>query len=442
MAPLALMLLRQGHKLYGSDRSYDQGQSLEKFKALQEAGVKLFPQDGSGVTSNIDTLVVSSAIEKTIPDVEAALSQNIPVRKRAEILAELFNTSQTGISVAGTSGKSTTTGMIAVMLEGLGLDPDVVNGGLIRNFDSAMRVGAGALFVVESDESDGSIALFNPAIAVLNNIALDHKSIEELETLFADFITRASKAAVLNFDDARVKSLAGSDCAPFLSYAIDNEAADLRAVNLSFEPTSVAFTLRESGGGSYPVRLNVPGAHNVSNALAALSVAKILELDMVKAINALEGFKGIARRFEIVGSQKGITLIDDFAHNPDKIAATLKVLKEFDGRLLVMFQPHGFGPLKLMGNELIHTFVEYLGDEDVLLMPEAYYAGGTADKSISSRKIIESVQNAGKKAHFFERRADIAPFLQKNARKGDRIIIMGARDDTLSDFAWEVLNFV
>ncbi len=445
MSPLAAIIVSRGSRAAGSDRARDRGDSPDKFRALESLGIKLFPQDGSGV-KDIDALVVSTAIEDSIPDVKAAKDKNIPIIRRAELLASLFNESKTGIAVAGTSGKSTVTGMIAVMLTEAGLDPTVMNGGVIRNFETParkglpnMRTGQGDAFVTECDESDGSIALYNPAIAVLNNISLDHKSVEELEALFGDFISRAKTAAVLNFDDARVRALAGKSKAPVYSYGLSGGRFTARDIKLRAD--GVSFTVHDDASGeSAAVVLNVPGEHNVSNALAAIAAAKAAGVSFADSAKTLASFKGTHRRLEVVGTQKGITVIDDFAHNPDKIAASLNTLKHFPGRLLVIFQPHGFGPLKLMGREIAETFAAHFDSQDMLLMPEAYYAGGTADCSVTAKHVIDMVTASGRKAQWFEKRADILPFVQKNAAKGDRIIVMGARDDTLSVFAQEIIS--
>ncbi len=424
MSALALILLRKGHKVYGSDRGHDRDESPEKFEELERAGIKLCPQDGSGITQVIDVLVVSSAVEESVPDVAQALAQNISIEKRAEVLAGLFN-KQRGISIAGTSGKTTVTGMVAHMLCEAGLDPSIMNGGQIVNFlDQGLpgnaRAGGSDLFVTETDESDGSIALFEPAIAVLNNITLDHKPMDELRPLFTDFLRKAKEAAIVNLDDPEAAKLAGAH-ENMITFSIDNPVATITAKDM-------------------PLNLKVPGRHNVSNALAALCVAQVLGLSLEQASKALESFKGIKRRFEIVGSYNGITVIDDFGHNPDKIEATLKALKESEGRVMAVFQPHGFGPTKMLKDGLVQTFVKNLSDNDMLLMPEIYYAGGTADKSISSRDIIDAVNAGGRRAHFFESRAAIQDFIIKNAEQGDRIVIMGARDDTLSDFARGILE--
>lgn len=426
MMPLAIILAKQGAKIIGSDRAYDRGDSAEKFKTLQSFGIEMVAQDGKHVAG--DALVVSSAIEDSIPDVAAAKAQSIRIMKRAELLAELFNAHETGIAVGGTSGKSTVTGMIATMLAGAGLDPTVMNGGVIRNFDAPgnMRVGGGKFFVTETDESDGTVEFFRPAISVLTNITLDHKSFDDLEKLFGDFIAHARQAVVLNMGDERALRLAARARAPVIFYGMK------LVKNIAYFQDGISFEF-----DGHLVRMKTPGEHNVLNALAALSTAKVIGLDMRAAISALEKFEGIKRRMEIVGTKNGITVIDDFGHNPDKIAAGLKTLKQFPGRLIVMFQPHGFGPLKLMGREIAETFKSYLGKDDLLMMPEAYYAGGTADRSVTAKHVVEW---AGGRARCFEKRAEILPTILLAVKTGDRVVIMGARDDTLGDFAREILE--
>ena len=441
MSSLAAIFVQKGYCILGSDRSYDQGTSKEKFQKLLDMGIKLFPQDGSGITNDLDALIVSSAVEDSIPDVKAAIELNIPIRKRAELLVEIFNESKIGISVAGTSGKSTVTGMIATVLSYAGFDPTVMNGGIINNFESNMRVGMGEVFVTETDESDGLIALYNPDIAVLNNIALDHKSLEELEILFSNFIAKASNAVVLNFDDEKIKALADKAGAMIFSYAIEDQSALLKACNITLEPSSTSFDIYElDTRKTYQVNLRQSGEHNIYNALACLSVCKSVGLQLDIAIKGLEEFTGIKRRFEFIGTKNGITVIDDFAHNPDKISATLKTLKLFDGNLIVIFQPHGFSPLKLMGHEIAESFVKHLSDQDILLMTEPFYAGGTTDRSISSKDIVDIIVSKNCNAICFKERMDILPFIKSNAKSGDRIVIMGARDDSLSDFAQEILD--
>ena len=444
--PLAVLLHKSGHRVVGSDRSYDQGKTPGKFQALQDLGIALFPQDGSAVSGDVDVLVVSSAVEETIPDVRAALEDNIPIVKRGALLAECFKAAECGIAVAGTSGKSSVTGMIGTILAEIGRDPTVVNGAEIINFRmnaqdkfSSVRKGEAGLFVAEMDESDGSIAHYNPSIAVLNNVALDHKSIEELEQIFGDYLARTSDAVVVNDDDPRVKNLCKSKAKKkIIRYALDAPSADLFASDLVPGRHDISFTV-QAYGNRYHAKLNVPGRYNVQNALAALGVCCAMGVDMEEGIRALGAFKGIHRRMEYIGTQGGISVIDDFAHNPDKIAASLGTLKAFDGRLIVMFQPHGFGPLRLMRRELVEVFARYLDAQDYLLMLEAYYAGGTVDRSVTAKDIVGDLKDRDVNAHWFSERNEIPDFIADTARAGDRVVIMGARDDTLHVFARDIL---
>jgi UDP-N-acetylmuramate--alanine ligase len=289
------------------------------------------------------------------------------------------------------------------------------------------------------DESDGSIARYTPHVAVVNNISLDHKSMEELRKLFADFTGKA-KVAVLNLDNDETAALAaraGKD--RVVSYSLSDARANLLATDIAPRPDGIAFTLKAEGK-SFSARLLVPGRHNVSNALAALAAVKAIGVPLADAVEALARFGGVRRRLETVGTARGVTVIDDFAHNPDKIAATLATLHDFPGRLLIMFQPQGFGPLRLMKNEFIRCFADNLAQDDVLTMPEPVYFGGTTDRSVSSDAIIAGVAAAGRQAFAFADRKQCGAKLLGIAKPGDRVVVMGARDDTLSVFAAELLD--
>jgi UDP-N-acetylmuramate--alanine ligase len=447
MAPLALIVQARGATVDGSDRSLDQGRNLKKFDFLRGRGVGLHPQDGSGVTRAEQMLVASGAIEETVPDVQAARRVGASLMSRADLLAELFNAAALPIGVAGTSGKSTTTGMIGFILHAVGLNPTIMNGAEMKNFITtetpfaSALVGLGEAFVSEVDESDGSIALYRPKIAVLNNVTLDHKSMEELRRLFRDFTAKAEHA-VLNLDDPETAAIAAETPAEKrLTYSLALPEADLLASDPTPAPDGISFTVRERTNGDVAtVRLGVPGLHNVSNALAALGAARACGVSLKDAAEALGRFSGIRRRLEVVGTAGGVTVIDDFAHNPDKIAATLDTLHAFPGRLLVMFQPHGFGPLRLMRDQFIDGFAEKLTGDDVLIMPEPVYFGGTVDRSVSTADIIAGVAARGVEAHALPDRAACGDLLIELAKPGDRIVIMGARDDTLSVFAAELVE--
>lgn len=444
MLPLAMIVQARGNAIEGSDRALDQGRTPEKFDWLRAHGVTLHPQDGSGVTRADQTVIATGAIEETVPDIGAARRAGAAIKTRPELLSELFNAAPTSVGVAGTSGKSTITGMIAWILNQTGRAPTVVNGAVMKNFADADHpfasalIGGPDLFVAEVDESDGSIARYDPTVAVVSNISLDHKSMEELRDLFGGFTARAT-TAVLNLDNPETAALAQT-LAPgkAITFGLGEEKADLSSHDLQPLPTGMKFRLIE-GWSEHDVILNVPGAHNVANALAALGAVKALGVPVGEAVRALETFAGIRRRLEVVGTANEITVIDDFAHNPDKIAATLKTLHAFDGRLLILFQPHGFGPLKLMKTEFIDGFVGLMRPDDVLLMPEPVYYGGTTDRSVGSEDIASGVRAAGRQAEALPTRADCGDRIVEIAKPGDRIIVMGARDDTLSTFAAELL---
>jgi UDP-N-acetylmuramate--alanine ligase len=439
MMPLAMILAGQGATVAGSDRSLDSGRLPAKFDSLRAMGIGLFPQDGSGVTSAEQTVVASTAVEASVADIVAADRLGAARMSRAELLAGLFNDAARSVGVAGTSGKSTVTGMIGWILHQTGRDPTVMNGAVMKNFASAdapfasALVGAGDAFVSEVDESDGSIALYRPRVAVLNNVSLDHKSMEELRLLFGDFIAGA-ETAVLNAGDAEVVALAGR-AKRMTTFAVE-APADLAAENLKPEPFAICFDL-VADGGRRGVRLAVPGRHNVSNALAAIAAAEAAGVSRDDAVRAIEGFTGLKRRFELVGEAGGVAVIDDFGHNPDKIAATLDTLHAFPGRLLILFQPHGYGPLKVMRGELVAMLQSKLGADDLLVLPDPVYQGGTVTRDVTSADIVADV---GRNALHVPDRAAAAARLVAEARPGDRIVVMGARDDTLSLLAAEMVK--
>ncbi|WP_242098214.1 Mur ligase family protein [Sphingomonas sp. CROZ-RG-20F-R02-07] len=443
MMPLAMILRARGAVVAGSDRGLDQGRVPAKFDALRAAGIALFPQDGSGVASPDQRVIASAAVEASVPDIVAADALGCARATRAETLAALFGASAVPIGVAGTSGKSTVTGMIGWILHAAGRDPTVMNGAVMKNFASAdapfasALVGRGEAFVSEVDESDGSIALYRPTIAALNNVSLDHKGLDELRQLFGDFVRKAV-VAVVNIGDAEAARIAETVAAESLvSVAID-APADLVAERLVPAPFAIAFDL-VAGDERHRVTLAVPGRHNVANALVALGAARAAGVPLAVAVGAIAGFTGLRRRFDHVGDAGGVSVIDDFGHNPDKIAATLATLHAFPGRLLLLFQPHGYGPLRTMRRELVATFVDGMAAGDRLVLPDPVYQGGTVARDVTSADIAADITGAGGDARHIADRAAAAAALVAAARPGDRIVVMGARDDTLPLLAADML---
>ncbi len=447
MLPLAMIVKGMGADVAGSDRSFDQGRTPEKFAWLAGQGITLSPQDGSGIHRPEQVLVASAAIEDSVPEVAAARELGCARMTRAELLSHLFNASPRSIAIGGTSGKSTVTGMIGWIMEQDGRDPTIMNGAVMKNFRHAdnpfasARVGYHGTFVAEVDESDGSIDLYNPGVSVLLNVSLDHKSIEELRRLFGDFVARGGVAAV-NYDDEDARFL-GERAKRRLSFGIDHPQA-----NLGIEPGTIvegathisALLVDRRNNTAHSLRLPMPGRHNLSNALAAIAGAVAAGVAVHDAATALSGFKGLARRFDIVGtSASGVTVIDDFGHNPEKCRATLRTLKSQPGRVIAFFQPHGYGPLRQMGHELAQTFAAELDTDDITIMCDPVYFGGTVDRSQGTERIIDLIREAGGTAEHIPTREDCAARIVQLARPGDRVVVMGARDDTLSEFAQNLL---
>jgi len=448
MLPLALILRGQGAQIAGSDRSRDQGRSPKKFAWLERQGIALFPQDSSGIASAEQVVVASAAIEDTVPEIVRAKELGCQRMTRAELLSTLFNRAECGIAVGGTSGKSTVTGMLGWIMHEAGRDPTIMNGAVMKNFVSpdvpfaSARVGSGGTFVSEVDESDGSIALYRPQVAVLLNVSLDHKSMDELRVLFGDFLA-ASGCVAINADDPEAVALAAiAPTAITFGIASENSAIGIEPGSIAQTATSVAAqVLDRDKGRRHSLVLAMPGLHNLSNALAAIAGAHAAGVPVGQAVKALASFKGLARRFDIVGtSPAGITVIDDFGHNPEKCAATLRTLKSRPGRVIAFFQPHGYGPLRQMGHELAKVFAKLLGPEDVTILCDPVYFGGTTDRSEGSERIVRLIAEAGGGAEYIPAREDCGARIVELGRPGDRIVIMGARDDTLSEFAKGLLE--
>ncbi len=432
MSALAQMAAMGGGSVSGSDRDFDRGRNLHVKAALEALGVKLYPQDGSGITAATAELALSTAIEDSNPEVLKARELFLKISHRSELLAEQVNRFDS-IVVAGTSGKSTAAAMLFAILEAAGLGPSIITGGALVQLQERGLIGnawrgKGRLLVVEADESDGSIVRYTPKTGVLLNISKDHKELAELNKIFLEFAGNCGTILV-NADDAQARALLPA--APAFGFNAGGwkvEGVRLEAFSSRFSLNGVEFSLP------------APGLYNIENALAACAAAGVYGVKPEAARAGLANFRGVERRFRLAGEKNGVKVIDDFAHNPAKVSAVLKALRNaVRGRVFAVYQPHGFAPTRHLKAELIAAFVAGLGPEDCLMMPEIYYAGGTASKDISSKDISAAVAAAGRKALFFANRGEIPAALSKLARPGDIIAVMGARDATLSAFAGQVL---
>jgi UDP-N-acetylmuramate--alanine ligase len=447
MMPLALLMDERGADVTGSDRSIDAGRSAEKMALLKRRGIAVFPQDGSGISGKDLIVVASTAIEDTVPDMVAARAAGARVMRRSDLLAECFNAAKVGVAIGGTSGKSTATGMAGWLFEHAGRHPTIVNGAAMKNFETpdmpfaSAAVGDPDLFVAEVDESDGSIAKYRPRIAVLNNVSRDHKEMDELMALFSDFLRRAETAIVNVDNDHAATAAAGLPPDKVIFVSREGRPARLYASDIVPAAAGVSFTMTDRlTGARANVALKMPGLHNVSNALGAVGAGLACGVPLDACAAALNEFSGIRRRLEVVGTAAGVTVIDDFAHNPDKISASLSTLKAAGGRLLVMFQPHGFGPLKLMKDEFIAAFLAYLDRDDLLLIPPPVYFGGTVERAVTSSDIVAGVCAGGGNAEAPSDRTACRDRLLETVKPGDRIVVMGARDDTLTVLARDLLS--
>lgn len=432
MSALAQVLLAQGHMVTGSDRYIDEGQELGIFRKLRIAGVLLMSQDGSTVTSDTDAVIVSTAIEDDNADTLAAREKNIPVMHRAEMLACLA-AGHTLVGVAGTSGKTTVTGMIGWILECLGRDPTVVNGGAVINWRNEYRIGnvrmgGSKLWVVELDESDRSLLRFAPDWAVVNNISKDHFELVEVQSLFRGFASRVRVGVVCGAGVSSV--LLGGNVSRKRRAIVVEEPMDF------FEKGGVC-------GFHYKgISFQCPliGRHNAENAHAAVVLCDLLGLNLPAVRNALSSFAGIERRLEKVGEANGVTIIDDYAHNPAKIRASWQALAPAHRRILGVWRPHGFGPLSSMMNELAETFAKVCRPEDQIYILPVYYAGGTTKRQAKSDDLVRELKARHVPTELVKDYEALQARLTKTARPGDSILCMGARDPELPLFARQMLD--
>lgn len=433
MSALAQTAAMEGRAVSGSDRDFDRGRNLGVKAALEQLGVRIFPQDGSGINGTCAELALSTAIEDTNPEVLKAKELGIKISHRSELLAARVNGSDT-IAVAGTSGKSTVAAMTFAVLEAGRLDPSIITGGALtalqeRGLIGNAYKGKGSILVVEADESDGTIVRYRARTGVLLNISKDHKDVEVLNKIFAEFAGNCGRVLV-NADDAPAAAVLPA------AQKFGFDAGGWRVTEINLAPFSSSFKVN-----GVPFELPAPGLYNIENALAACAAAALYGVRLEDCAAGLKKFRGVERRFVVVGEKNGVTVIDDYAHNPAKIAALLKALHQAPGRrVLAVYQPHGFTPTRHLKAELIESFAAGLNPGDMLIMPEIYYAGGTVTKNISSKDISDAVAARGHSTAYYESRADIPAVISKTARPGDIVAVIGARDATLAAFAGQLLQ--
>jgi len=432
MSALAQFQAMGGGRASGSDRGFDRGERPESQAQLERLGIAVTPQDGSGVDAETAALVVSTAIEETVPDVRAARAHGVPIVHRSELLAH-FVAGERTIAVSGTSGKSTVVAMTFEALRGAGRDPSVITGGelvaLQREglWGNAWR-GRSGLLVVEADESDGSLVRYAPAVSVVLNLQRDHRETGEVARMFEIFAARTREALVLGEDPTLAALLPGATTFGF------GAGCDVRGRDVVLEEDGATFRVDRTR-----FRLPVPGAHNVRNALAAIAVARVLDVPLADLVEPLAKFAGVGRRFQSLGKVHGVEVIDDFAHNPAKIAAALATAQRRARRVLAIYQPHGYGPTRFLRADFVRMFSKCLRPEDRAFWLEVFYAGGTAVRDFSSADIVAEIVAAGAEAEFAPTRESLTARIVEIAEEGDLVLVMGARDPSLTEFAKGVL---
>ncbi len=435
MSAIAFYLLGRGRKVSGSDRLFDQGKGVSIRQALETAGATIHPQDGSALDADT-TLIVSTAVESDVPEVRRAKELGCRILHRSEALAELA-AAQSTIAISGTSGKSTVTAMVFAILREAGLEPSVISGGVLRELSSAGHWGnawggAGEWLVIEADESDGSLVRYAPRIGVMLNLDRDHKELSELREIFSTFRDR-SQVFLVNGDRPDCVEIGGPGAKTFGF----TRSVLLLPQDLVLGADFVSFRL-----GLVSFRVPFPGRHTVENALAALATASLAGADLPSGARALASFQGVGRRHEKIGDARGVQVFDDFAHNPAKVEAALDAAKSVagHGRVLAIFQPHGFGPLKFLLEDFAKSFAKALRPQDKLWISPVYDAGGTADRSVSSEDLGQRIGGLGHDAFCPPSREIVAANVAREAKSGDVIYSMGARDPELPAFAKAVLE--
>jgi UDP-N-acetylmuramate--alanine ligase len=438
MGPLACLMRARGHQVQGSDRAFDQGRKQDIAAQLRRVGIGLAPQDGTAITAAIDRLVYSAAVEADTPELRTGRTLGLDCVPRPQLLAEVVNTAVPGVAIAGTSGKSTIVGMLGWILREGGVKATVLGGA------DFVGEGAGGCFVAgpadgpavaEACESDGTLVGYHPAIGLIHNVSRDHDELSALRPQFTAFARNCGRLLV-GADCPEAAALGRRFKAATYGVAQD---ADAKLRITSVGPRRARGVLRY-GGRDLTLDIPQPGLHNLENATAAAMVALELGLDAELVVSLLSRFPGVARRFELVGTTAhDIHVVDDYAHNGEKIRAAITTAQAGSARIVAVFQPHGFGPARFLRGELETMIPTLLRPQDRFCYAEIFYAGGTVAKDISSRMLADDLP-ASLNCGYARDHEAARQWIVGEARPGDTVLIMGARDPDLPRLARAVLS--
>lgn len=427
MSGIATVLLGLGYRVSGSDAKYSA--VLER---LQRLGAICYVGHEAGqIDRDIDTVVISTAISPDNPEVLAANRLGIPLVKRGEMLARLMQ-SKRGIAVAGAHGKTTTTSMTALVLEENGLDPTILIGGDLSKIGGNAKLGRGELLLAEADESDGSFLLLEPQVAVVTNIEDDHLdyygSQERLTEAFRSFLNKVPQhgVAVICLDDPVLKQMRGSLTCPLITYGSQDAGADYVLHALKGKDGFNCGEVYYRGEKLGTLALQVPGHHNLLNALAAVAVGRYLGLTFTQITKALRTFQGAKRRFQLIGEAGGVRVVDDYAHHPTEVKATLQAaISVHPGRIIAVFQPHRYSRTR----QLYREFGQSFGQADLVVFTDIYAASEQPIEGVHTKLIIDAMpKKAGQRVVYLPGLAEVADFLANEVRQGDLVLTMGAGD--------------
>jgi UDP-N-acetylmuramate--alanine ligase len=427
MSGIAEVLLSLGENFHVTGSDLKRSQITGR---LESMGARVYEGHRSENMTGADVVVTSSAVRDDNPEVVAARQRQIPVIPRAEMLAELMRLYRHGIAVAGTHGKTTTTSMIAHLMTSTGFDPAVVVGGRVASLGSNARHGRGEYIIVEADESDGSLLLLTPTIAVLTNIDADHLDhftggIEQIKKCFVSFANSVPfyGTIVLCLDDQNVQAIIPQLTRRTISYGSEAQA-DVSATRINLESNfGSRFIVRAFGEEMGEARLGVPGAHNVQNALAAIAVGLDLGMEFENIAAALSEFRGAERRFQIKGERNGILVVDDYGHHPTEIKATLAAARTAGRRVVTLFQPHRYTRTRDLRDDFARSFY----GADVLLITDIYAASEDPIEGVNSRAMADQVERFGHRhVEYIGSLAGAAARLKEVARPGDLVLTLGA----------------
>jgi UDP-N-acetylmuramate--alanine ligase len=432
MSAIAQYLAWSGQAVTGSDRIAFTDEMKDCKEKLKRCGCRIFPQDGSGLTGATEALVISTAIEDDNAEIAAAQKRGIPILHRSDLLAAIVASHRT-LAVCGTSGKSTVVAIIFEILRACGKSPSLLTGANLIRLDQEGLLGNAfkgdsGILVIEADESDGTLVKYRPEKAVFLNLSKDHHPVAVTLELFQR-LSSQTPFVLKNADDPELDPLNAAQTFGF------SNRADCRPEAVKTVTPFIRLTLKGTD-------LEVPlaGRHNLSNALAALCVCENLGCNLEEMVEPLREFRGVMRRFSISRTPMGVTVIDDYAHNPEKIKAALLTARDFGARVFAVFQPHGFGPTRFLKDELVDTFSRLIrGGDEVFFLP-IYYAGGTAQKDVSSEDLSDRVAQRGVRSHAPQNRTELIAALKQRVKPGDVVILMGARDPALALLAQEIKN--